>query len=125
MSESPSPAALVDTDLDAAISAFTAVAVRQRQTGWTPARQIAFVHALAGTACVSESAASVGMSPSSAYQLRRRPDAASFRQAWDIALDFAINRLADAALGRALNGVATPCSTRASKSASAAATTSG
>ena len=88
--------------------AFTAVAVRERQTGWTPARQIAFVQALADTACVTEAAARVGMSPSSAYQLRRRPDAGSFRAAWEAALDHAVGRLADAALGRALNGVATP-----------------
>ena len=88
--------------------AFTPVAVRERRAGWTPARQVGFIQALADTACVTEAAARVGLSPSAAYQLRRRPDADSFRAAWDAALDHAMGRLADAAVGRALNGVATP-----------------
>ena len=45
---------------------------------------------------------------SSAYALRRRLDAASFRQAWDIALDYAVRRLSDAVFSRALHGVARP-----------------
>ena len=87
---------------------FTPVAVRPRHDGWTPVRQDAFIRALAETACVEEACAAVGMSPRSAYSLRARADAASFRQAWDAALDYAVTRLADAMLGRALNGVATP-----------------
>lgn len=87
---------------------FTPVPVRPRHDGWTPVRQDAFIRALAETACVEEACAAVGMSPRSAYALRARADAGSFRQAWDAALDYAVTRLADAMLGRALNGVATP-----------------
>lgn len=48
------------------------------------------------------------MTPQSAYRLRQRGDAASFAVAWQQALTHAVHRLADAALSRALHGVATP-----------------
>jgi hypothetical protein len=48
------------------------------------------------------------MSPKSAYQLRARPDASVFRQAWDVALDSAIRALSDTAMSRALHGVSRP-----------------
>lgn len=96
--------------LDGGTSApsFTPAPVRARHDGWTPARQNAFITALAETANVEEACAAVGMSARSAYTLRVRPGADSFRQAWDAALDYGVSRLADAMLGRALNGVATP-----------------
>lgn len=87
---------------------FVAVSLRQRQDGWTPARQVAFVEALGECGCVDEACRRVGMGTSSAYALRRRPEANSFRMAWDAALDVAIERLADAAFARAIKGVATP-----------------
>ena len=87
---------------------FDPVALRARHDGWTPARQIAFVQVLAETASVEEACRLVGMSPRSAYTLRNRPEAGSFRQAWALALDYSVTRLADAVLGRALHGVATP-----------------
>ena len=87
---------------------FTPVPVRHRHDGWTPARQIAFLQSLAETACVEEAAHAVGMSARSAYTLKARVDAQSFRQAWDLVLDFAAGRLADALLGRAMNGEVTP-----------------
>lgn len=87
---------------------FDPAKVRPRHDGWTPERQVAFIEALAATACVDEAARHVGMSRESAYTLRRRPGADSFRQAWELALNHAVARLADAALGRAMNGVATP-----------------
>lgn len=89
-------------------STFAPVSVRHRHNGWTPERQIAFVNALAATANVDEACDAVGMSPRSYYDLRRRPGSGSFRQAVDAALDVGIDRLADAMLGRALHGVATP-----------------
>ena len=92
----------------AAATSFAAVPVRARHDGWTPARQIAFVNALAACACVDEACRLVGMSTKSYYTLRTRPDAGSFRQAVDTALDLGIHRLADAMLGRAINGVADP-----------------
>ena len=91
-----------------ALTVFEPVALRARHDGWTPDRQIAFVEALADSACVAEAARRVGMSVQSAYALRRRPLAWHFREAWDAALDIAMLRLEQAALGRALNSVARP-----------------
>jgi hypothetical protein len=84
---------------------FDAVPVRRRVDGWTPERQAAFIQALAETACVADACRAIGMSERSAYALRARPEAVSFRNAWDAALDYAIRRLSDAALSRALHGV--------------------
>lgn len=81
---------------------------RQRSAGWTPDRQRKFIEALAASACVTEAAASVGLSATSAYNLRRRPDAQAFRLAWDAAIDFGMRRLVDAALARAVHGVSVP-----------------
>jgi hypothetical protein len=87
---------------------FTPVPVRYRHDGWTAERQIAFIEALAETACVEESCRRVGKSHVSAYRLRRHRDGGLFRAAWDAALDYALHRLEQAAIGRAINGVARP-----------------
>ena len=88
--------------------AFTPVPVRYRHDGWTPRRQIAFIHALAETACVEEACRLVGMSVQSAYALRRRADASLFRDAWESAIDYCFHRLEEAALRRAIHGVPRP-----------------
>ncbi|HET6536542.1 MAG TPA: hypothetical protein VFG34_00315 [Sphingopyxis sp.] len=93
---------------DGKATALTPVRLRARHDGWTPERQVAFLESLAETGCVQQSAAHVGLSHTSAYNLRRRPEAQAFRLAWDAALDFAVRRLADAALSRAIHGVAEP-----------------
>lgn len=87
---------------------FLPVPVRPRQDGWTPERQVAFIETLAATANVEAAAKAAGMGRASAYALRARPDASAFREAWSIALDYAVHQLAEAALDRAINGVATP-----------------
>ncbi len=87
---------------------FTPVPSRRREDGWTAERQVAFVEALAASANVQAACRAVGMSASSAYELRARPGAASFREAWGVALDYAVHRLGEAAFDRALNGTATP-----------------
>lgn len=87
---------------------FEPAQTRPRFDGWTAERQATFIQALAESACVTEACAAVGMSPRSAYALRARADAVSFRQAWDAALDYGIRRLSDAVLARAINGVAVP-----------------
>jgi hypothetical protein len=84
------------------------VPVRYRHDGWTPDRQQEFVHRLAECGCVDEAAKAVGMSRNSAYALKRRPDAQAFRLAWEAAIDYAVGRLSDAALSRAINGVSVP-----------------
>ena len=91
-----------------ALAPFTPAPVRTRHDGWTPERQIAFIEALAECACVEEACRRVGMSDRSAYALRRREGAEAFRDAWDAALDYALHRLEQAAIGRALNGVVRP-----------------
>lgn len=101
----PRPAAPHD---DAAPAPFTPVPLRARHDGWTPERQVGFIEALAETACVVQAAAAVGLSATAAYNLRRRPEAQAFRLAWDAALDMGVRRLADAALSRAVHGVARP-----------------
>lgn len=87
---------------------FDPVPVRARHDGWTAQRQVDFIRALGETVCVAEACARVGLSERSAYTLRARPDAISFRNAWDAALDYGVRRLGDAALSRSLNGVAVP-----------------
>lgn len=57
-----------------------------RRDGWTPARQLRFLDALARTRCVTRAAIAAGMSRESAYRLRRRPAAALFAAAWDRAI---------------------------------------
>lgn len=79
-----------------------------RHDGWTPARQRAFIAALAETGSVTEAAARVGKSTYGAYALRRAPGAESFERAWSAALDDGIRRLASIAFTRATDGVAIP-----------------
>lgn len=78
------------------------------EDGWTPEKQVALIDALAASGCVADACRSVGMSTESAYALRGRDDAAEFVAAWDAALDFAVRRLSDSALSRAINGVPVP-----------------
>ena len=87
---------------------FDPVKLRYRHDGLTPARQVAVVQAMAACGCVREACARVGISAEAVYELRRRPDAQSFRCAMDLALDGAVDRVEDAAFGRAVNGVEVP-----------------
>ena len=84
------------------------VPTRARHDGWTPEKQHRFIEALAESGCVTEACRAVGMTTKSAYRLRTRADASIFRQAWDLALDFAIRRLTDAVYSRAIHGVPRP-----------------
>lgn len=97
-----------DTRSLAAAQDFVPASPRERHDGWTPEKQVAFIDALGECGCVTEACERVGLSPSTAYRLRRRVDAYSFRAAWDAALDYAIRRLSDAAFSRALHGVTRP-----------------
>jgi hypothetical protein len=91
-----------------AVPAFTPVKLRMRHDGWTPAKQVEFIEALAACGCVDEACRRVGRSRQSAYDLYRRPEAGPFRLAWEAALEHAVKRMADAAFSRAINGVAIP-----------------
>ena len=90
------------------IPEFDPVPVRARHDGWDADKQVAFIEALAECGCVEHACQRVGMSVRSAYALRLRSDAQSFRLAWEIAVEYAVQRLSDAVLGRAIHGVARP-----------------
>lgn len=87
---------------------FEPVPVRPRHDGWTAEKQVALIESLAECGCVLDACRRVGMSAESAYTLKRRIDAVSFRAAWDAALDHAIGRLSDSAFSRSIHGVAVP-----------------
>lgn len=57
-----------------------------RRDGWTPARQLVFLDALARTRSVTAAARAAGMSRESAHRLRNRRDGALFAAIWDMAV---------------------------------------
>jgi len=88
------------------LPAFTPVPrLCDRSNGWKPHVQVAFIAALAETGSVKAACRRVGRSECGVYQMRRHPEAAEFRAAWDAALDIGVRRIEDAAMDRALNGV--------------------
>ena len=74
------------------------------RSSWTGPKQRLFIKTLAATGSVEQSAARVGMSVSSAYRLRLRPDATAFRSAWLRAIRSCVNAVRDVAYDRAING---------------------
>jgi len=83
----------------------TAVPPRaQRHDGWTPERQRAFLEAVADGHSAETAARSVGLSPASAYALRRRAAGAAFALGWDAARLLARETVADALTARAVDG---------------------
>ncbi|MFZ4690095.1 MAG: hypothetical protein ACOYLS_12715 [Polymorphobacter sp.] len=82
----------------------TSPPLRPRRDGWTPERQLAFIQALADCGTVTAAAARVGMSREAAYRLRRLPEAADFRTAWDAALAEGWRRVQETALERVITG---------------------
>jgi hypothetical protein len=80
----------------------------KRHDGWTPERQQRFIQALADLGSVRAAAHAVNMTPEGAYLLRRHPEAAEFREAWEAALALGVQRLEDVAMERALFGVEVP-----------------
>ena len=87
---------------------FTPVPVRHRNDGWTVERQYAFIEALAETGIVEEACHRVGMSRTSADNLRRRPEGVHFRRAWDMAIDYSLYRVEEEVHARVRRGVARP-----------------
>ena len=67
---------------------FEPVSLRLQHNGWSPRLQLRFILALARGAGVDEAARALGKSRQSAYDLRKKPGAASFAAAWDAALAF-------------------------------------
>lgn len=75
-----------------------------RLAGWTADRQRAFLEHLADGHTVGDACALVGLSPASAYALRRQARGQAFALGWRAALLVAREALADTFLARALNG---------------------
>lgn len=106
--EPPVEEALVEDPTTGETIDFTPIRLRARMDGWTPHRQIVFIQLLSECGCAVEAARGVGMSVEGAYRLCRRPDAQSFRLAWEIAMDNAVRRLSDVATSRSIHGVPVP-----------------
>src|SRR5688572_982285 len=98
------PASREQRDQPSTAQPFQPIALAARADGWTPERQRQFIEELADCGIVREAAARVGMSEHGAYQLRRRPDAAGFNQAWDAAVQIGVHRLHSTAFERAISG---------------------
>lgn len=81
---------------------------RMRRGGWSAVRQREFIALLAETGSVRAACRRLGVGEHHIYKLRQHPDAASFRKAWEAALDMGIARIEDVATDRALNGVEEP-----------------
>ncbi len=90
----------------AASLAFEPVPLRHRRDGWTPERQRRYVIVLFETGHMGKAARAVGMTEQSASKLRRRPDAASFARACEIAYAAARRRWAQVRLTAADRGCA-------------------
>src|SRR3954452_22444749 len=91
---------------------FTPAPLRARYDGWTIEKQYAFIEALAETGIVEEACRRVGMSRTSADNLRRRPCGGPFRRAWDVALDYSLYRLEEDVHLRSAAASPGPSSTR-------------
>lgn len=83
---------------------FDPVPVNPRHDGWTAERQRGFIDRLVVTGSVAKSARAVGMTPQSAHNLRKRKGGASFRRAWDRALESGRSYQIDVGLARSLVG---------------------
>ena len=77
---------------------------RRRRVGWDAERQRAFIALLARLPSVGQAAKAVGMSRRSAYKLLDKPGAEQFAKAWDMALNFGMDRLRSSSVSRCLDG---------------------
>lgn len=77
---------------------------RRRRVGWDAGRQRAFIALLARLPSVGKAARAVGMSRRSAYKLLDKPGAEQFAKAWDMALEFGMDRLRTSSIARSLDG---------------------
>ncbi|MEE9433963.1 MAG: hypothetical protein V3V15_06960 [Sphingorhabdus sp.] len=103
------PKKIISPELPAALTGFAPVPRKgDSSKGWSPARQKAFIAALAETGSVRRAAREVNMSRVSAYYLRRHPQGAEFKRAWEMALKLAMNYLKDIAFERAVEGELEP-----------------
>src|SRR4029078_11867890 len=90
------------------LTPFPPAQLRPSHDGWTAEKQVHFIETLAATKCIDEACRRVGMSDTSAYEVRQHPCGAAFARAWDIALEYKLDRVEDGAIERSINGVARP-----------------
>ena len=76
-----------------------------RRNSITPNLQRKFIAKLASTGIVVQAALHIGRSMEALYKLRSKPGAEGFAAAWDEAVERGVDRLEDAALARAIEGV--------------------
>ncbi|MGK6320369.1 hypothetical protein [Sphingomonas sp. DT-204] len=89
--------------------AFTPVpTTSHRRDGWTADRQRRFIANLAEHGGVAAAARAVGMTPQSANRLRKRPGAASFARAWDMAFEQGRQNAFEEAVRRGRDGWISP-----------------
>jgi hypothetical protein len=84
---------------------FQPVPRRATSGGWTPARQRAFITALAATGSVARAAAAVKMSKAGVYSLRAAEGSEDFVRAWNDAVENGVATLKSIAFERAVDGV--------------------
>jgi hypothetical protein len=77
---------------------------KPRHSAITPARQRAFILALAECGIVTQAARQIGASTEALYRLRHKAGGEEFSAAWDAAIDRGLQRLEDTALARAMQG---------------------
>jgi hypothetical protein len=82
--------------------------LRRRRGGWTPERQRTFIAILANTGSVGLAARCVGLSPRSAYDLRTKPGADAFDDAWQEAIEVGRQRVRDKLMDRWRHGQIVP-----------------
>ncbi|WBH16634.1 hypothetical protein [Sphingomonas radiodurans] len=87
---------------------FKPVPRKYRFDGWTAERQRAFIAALAELGSVKAACQRINLATTGAYHLRRQPGADGFRAAWEAALASGVQRLADIAIDRAIEGTPVP-----------------
>jgi len=85
-------------------AAFEPVPLRYRTDGLTPARQRAYVEALADCGVAREAAARIGVSEQAINRVRRRADARSFDLACEATHRFGARRIRSVAFERAIEG---------------------
>jgi len=78
---------------------------KPRHSEWTRPKMVQFLRELAATQSVAAAARAVGMSRTSAYNLRNRLQGTPFALGWEVALEMGMHQLAHALMDRALNGV--------------------
>jgi hypothetical protein len=89
----------------AAATSLTKPRRKPRHNAWTREKMVAFLRELAATQSVAHAAKAVGMSRTSAYNLRNRLQGSPFALGWEVALEMGMHQLAHAVMDRALNGV--------------------